>query len=85
MKTLLKLGAAAVLAAVFAGASASETMIDEIVVIGKRPATVLPRIEVARPVIPQLSIEPIAPVIMSPAGEVASAPAQDRLADAGRT
>jgi hypothetical protein len=72
MKTLSKFAAAAALLAVFAGASASEATVDEIVVIGKRPAQALPRIEVERPIIPALQIEPIVPVIKVTVVEIAS-------------
>lgn len=72
MKTLLKLGAAAALVAVFAGASAGEPTIDEIVVVGKRPVEALPQTEVARPVMPEIKLEPIVPVIALPRIEIAS-------------
>ncbi|HEX5048495.1 MAG TPA: hypothetical protein VFX89_15380 [Gammaproteobacteria bacterium] len=71
MKTLLKLGAAAALVAVFAGASAGEATIDEIVVVGKRPAEALPQIEVARPAMPEIKLEPLVPVITLPRIEIA--------------
>jgi hypothetical protein len=62
MNTLSKLAATAALVAVFAGASAGEPTVDEIVVIGKRPVQVLPQIEPL--VMPDLviDIEPIKPV-----------------------
>jgi hypothetical protein len=72
MKTLLKLGVAAVFTAVFAGASAGEATIDEIVVVGKRPPEALPRIEVERPTMQDLKVEPVAPVIDLPRIEVAT-------------
>ncbi len=72
MKTFLKLGVAAALAVVFAGASAGEPTIDEIVVVGKRPPEALPRIEVERPTMQDLKIELVAPVIDLPRIEVAT-------------
>jgi hypothetical protein len=78
MKTLSKLAAAGALIAVFAGASAGETTIDEIVVIGKRPAQALPRIEIERPIIPALEIEPI-PAIKLTIVEIASVRGEARL------
>ena len=71
MKTLLKLGAAAALVAVFAGASAAET-IDEIVVVGKRPTEALPQTQIERPVMPQIKLERIVPLISLPRIEVAT-------------
>ena len=72
MKTLLKLGAAAALVAVFAGASAGEATIDEIVVIGKRPPEALLRTVSQRPPMPEMKIEPIVPVIALPRIELAT-------------
>lgn len=64
MKTLSKLAATAALVAVFAGASAGEPTVDEIVVIGKRPVQALPQIEIEPLDMPELviDIEPIKPV-----------------------
>jgi len=72
MKTLLKLGAAAALVAVFAGASAGEATIDEIVVVGKRPSEALPQTEIARPAMPDVKFDPIVPVISLPRIEIAT-------------
>ena len=73
MKTLLKLGVTAALAAVFAGASAGEPTIDEIVVVGKRPPEALPRIEIERPTMQDIKVQPVAPVIDLPRIDMAAA------------
>lgn len=77
MNVLTKLGAAAVISAVFAaGASAGET-VEEIVVTGQRPSWSLPIVltqptEAEARIEFQLEIEPVTPVITRPAVELAS-------------
>jgi hypothetical protein len=68
MKTRFKLTAAAVLFAAFAGASASETVVDEMVVIGQRATSTL---EVGHPAAPQATLESFTPAIALPAIDVA--------------
>src|SRR5690606_18428860 len=69
MKTGRKFAAAFVLVAAFAGASANEAVVDEIVVVGQRATTALDSLEsleIAQPVAPEVSLESFAPAIALP-------------------
>jgi len=69
MKTGRKFAAAFVLAAAFAGASANEAVVDEIVVVGQR-ATALGTLEIAQPAAPAVTLESLTPAIALPALEI---------------
>jgi hypothetical protein len=65
MKTRFTLTAAAALVAVFAGASADEAVIEEMVVIGQRAT-----LDVGHPAAPQVTLEAFTPAISLPAIEL---------------
>lgn len=67
MKTILKLTAVFALTAAFAGASADEAAVEEIVVVGQRAASTL---DIAHPAAPQVTLEAFAPTIALPALEI---------------
>jgi hypothetical protein len=66
MNTGRKFAAAFVLVAAFAGASANEAVVEEIVVVGHRAPTALETLDIARPVAPEATLESLALTIALP-------------------
>lgn len=66
MKTRIKVTAAAALLAAFAGASADEARLDELIVIGKRTTSAAPMLEIERAE-PKATLESFVPTIEVPA------------------